>query len=73
MNVKNGKRIIKMKKPVYLFISLLEGLLSGGYFYLAKRDREPLALLTGCIWLACSVVHGLLGVGEADDEDGEWF
>ena len=31
---------MKKRNPVYLFISLLEGLLSGGYFYLAKRDRR---------------------------------
>ena len=44
----------------------MEGVLSGGYFYLAKREREPLHILTGCVWLAVSVFHGLLGVREEE-------
>jgi len=53
-----------MKKPdaVYMFMAILEGMLSGGYFYLAKREREPLNILTGSVWLACSVFHGLLSL-----------
>lgn len=53
---------MKDRNPVYLFLSILEGMLSGGYFYLAKKERDPLHLLTGCVWLAVSVFHGLLGV-----------
>lgn len=60
---------MKKRNPVYLFISLLEGLLSGACFYLAKRDREPLNLAAGCVWLACSVIHGLLGIKEPDAGD----
>ena len=53
---------MKNRNPVYLFISILEGMLSGSCFYLAKKEREPLHLLTGCVWLAISVFHGLLSV-----------
>ena len=52
---------MKNRNPVYLFLSILEGMLSGVYFYLAKKERDPLHLLTGCVWLAVSVFHGLLG------------
>lgn len=55
---------MKNRNPVYLFISILEGMLSGGYFYLAKKERDPLHLLTGCVWLAVSVFHGMLSVRE---------
>lgn len=55
---------MKNRNPVYLFISILEGMLSGGYFYLAKKERDPLHLMTGCVWLAVSVFHGLLSVRE---------
>lgn len=57
---------MRKKNCVYLLLSVLEGLLSGGYFYLAKRDREPLDLMTGCLWLAVSVFHGILGVREEE-------
>lgn len=53
---------MKNRNPVYLFISILEGMLSGGCFYLAKKERDPLHLLTGCVWLAASVFHGILGI-----------
>lgn len=52
---------MKIQNPVYLFLSILEGMLSGGYFYLAEKERDPLHLLTGCVWLAVSVFHGILG------------
>ena len=52
---------MKIRNPVYLFLSILEGMLSGGYFYLAKKERDPLHLATGCVWLAVSVFHGILG------------
>ena len=35
---------MKNRNPVYLFLSILEGMLSGGYFYLAKRSGTP------CTW-----------------------
>ncbi len=57
---------MKNRNPVYLFISILEGMLSGGYFYLARKEREPLHLLTGCVWLAVSVFHGILGTREEE-------
>jgi len=59
-----------MKKfdAVYMFISVLEGLLSGGYFFLAKKEEEPLNILTGCVWLACSVFHGLLSLWGTEKE-----
>ena len=57
---------MKKRNVVYLLLSILEGVLSGGYFYLAKREREPLHILTGCVWLAVSVFHGLLGVREEE-------
>ena len=57
---------MRKKNCVYLLLSVLEGLLSGGYFYLAKRDREPLDLMTGCLWLAVSVFHGVLGIREEE-------
>ena len=55
---------MKNRNPVYLFISILEGMLSGSCFYLAKKEREPLHLVTGCVWLAVSVLHGILGIRE---------
>jgi len=60
-----------MKKcdAVYMLISILEGLLSGGYFYLAKKEKEPLNILTGCVWLACSVFHGMISLRAAEDDD----
>ena len=58
---------MKKRSGVYLFLSILEGMLSGGYFYLARREREPLNLLTGAVWLACSVFHGLLSLQEPED------
>ncbi len=60
---------MKKRDAVYMLISILEGLLSGGYFYLAKREREPLNILTGCVWLACSVFHGLLALREPEEDD----
>ena len=57
---------MKKHNAVYLFLSVLEGMLSGGYFYLAKREREPLHLLTGCMWLGISVFHGILGIREEE-------
>ena len=57
---------MKNRNPVYLFISILEGMLSGGYFYLAKKERDPLHVVTGCVWLAVSVLHGILGIREED-------
>ena len=57
---------MKNRNPVYLFLSILEGMLSGGYFYLARKEREPLHLLTGCVWLAVSVFHGILGIREEE-------
>ncbi|WP_325201043.1 hypothetical protein [Oscillibacter sp.] len=57
---------MKNRNPVYLFISILEGMLSGGYFYLAKKERDPLHLVTGCVWLAVSILHGLTGVREEE-------
>ena len=57
---------MKKRNAVYLFIAVLEGLLSGGYVCLAKRDREPLHLLTGCMWLVLSAFHGLLGLREEE-------
>ena len=57
---------MKNRNPVYLFISILEGMLSGGYFYLAKKERDPLHLCSVCVWLAVSVFHGLLGVREEE-------
>lgn len=59
---------MKKRGAVYLFLSILEGMLSGGYLYLAKRDKDPLDLLTGCTWLACSVFHGLIGIREDEDD-----
>lgn len=56
--------MMKKHNTVYLILSILEGMLSGGYFYLAKREQDSLHLLTGCVWLACSVFHGLLGIRE---------
>ena len=53
---------MRKKNGVYLLLSVLEAMLSGGYFYLAKRDRQPLDLMTGCLWLVSSVFHGLLGI-----------
>ena len=41
-------------------------LFRSGYFYLAKKERDPLHLVTGCVWLAVSVFHGLLGVREEE-------
>ncbi len=58
---------MKNRNPVYLFISILEGMLSGGYFYLAKKERDPLHLVTGCVWLAVSVLHGILGIREEEE------
>lgn len=60
---------MKKRSKVHLFLSILEGMLSGGYFYLGKRDKEPLSILTGCMWLACSFFHGLLSIQEDDNED----
>lgn len=57
---------MKNRNPVYLFISILEGMLSGGYFYLAKKERDPLHLVTGCVWMAVSVLHGLIAVREEE-------
>ena len=57
---------MKNRYPFYLFISILECMLSGGYFYLAKKERDPLHLVTGCVWLAVSVLHGILGIREED-------
>ena len=31
---------------------------------MAKKERAPLHLVTGCVWLAVSVLHGLIGVRE---------
>ncbi|MEY8387725.1 hypothetical protein AALC17_10580 [Oscillospiraceae bacterium 38-13] len=53
---------MKNRNPVYLFLSILEGMLSGGYFFLAKKERAPLHLMTGCVWLAVSIFHGLMGL-----------
>lgn len=60
---------MKKRDAVYMLISILEGLLSGGYFYLARREKEPLNILTGCVWLACSVFHGLLAIREPEDDN----
>ena len=57
---------MKKRNVVNGFLALLEGLLSGGCFYLAKRDREPLNLAAGCIWLTLSVFHGLMSFWEED-------
>ena len=57
---------MKNRNPVYLFISILEGMRSGSCFYLAKKEREPLHLVTGCVWLAVSVLHGILGIREKE-------
>lgn len=57
---------MKKRDPVYLLLSILEGMLSGGYFYLAQREKQPLHLLNACVWLALSVFHGILGVQEED-------
>ena len=57
---------MKNRNPVYLFISILEGMLSGGYFYLAKKERDPLHLVTGCVWMAVSVLHGLMSTREEE-------
>ena len=53
---------MKNRNPVYLFLSILEGMLSGGYFCLAKKERDPLHLVTGCVWMAVSVLHGIIGI-----------
>lgn len=53
---------MKNRNPVYLFLSILEGMLSGGYFYLAKKERDPLHLVIGCVWMAVSVLHGIIGI-----------
>ena len=53
---------MKNRNPVYLFLSILEGMLSGGYFYLTKKERDPLHLVTGCVWMAVSVLHGMIGI-----------
>ena len=58
---------MKNRNPVYLFISILEGMLSGSCFYLAKKEREPLHLVTGCVWLAVSVLYGILGIREEEE------
>ncbi len=60
---------MKKRDAVYMLISILEGLLSGGYFYLAKKEEEPLNILTGCVWLACSVFHGLISLREPEEDD----
>ena len=57
---------MKKRNAVYLFISILEGMLSGGYFYLAKKEKDPLNLVTGCGGMAVSIFHGILGVQEED-------
>lgn len=57
---------MKKRNGVYLLLSVLEGMLSGGYFYLARKEKEPLHLLTGCVWLAVSIFHGLLGIREEE-------
>ena len=57
---------MKKRNAVYLFISILEGMLSGGYFYLAKKEKDPLNLVTGCVWMAVSIFHGIFGVQEED-------
>ena len=57
---------MKKRNAVYLFISILEGMLSGGYFYLAKKEKDPLNLVTGCVWMAVSIFHEILGVQEED-------
>lgn len=59
---------MKKRGAVYLFLSILEGMLSGGYFYLAKKEKDPLNLLTASVWLACSVFHGLIGIREDEDD-----
>ena len=41
-------------------------MLSGGYFYLAKKERDPLHVVTGCVWMAVSVLHGLMSTREED-------
>ena len=63
---------MKKRNGCYLFISVLEGMLSGGYFYLAKREKEPLNLMTGCLWLACSVLHGMMGIQEPEEDVILW-
>ena len=55
---------MKKHDPVYLFLSILEGMLSGGFFYLAKREKQPLHLLNACIWMALSVFYGIMGTQE---------
>jgi len=60
---------MKKRDAVYMFISILEGLLSGGYFYLAKKEKEPLNILTGCVWMVCSIFHGMMSIWEPEDGD----
>ena len=57
---------MKNRNLGYLFISILEGMVSGGYFYLAKKEKDPLHLVTGCVWMAVSVLHGLISVREEE-------
>ena len=66
---------MKKHDRVYLFLSILEGMLSGGYLYLARRDRRPANLFIGIVWMICSVGHGLLGTGNMEVEflDSEDF
>jgi len=60
---------MKKRDPVYLFISILEGLLSGGYFYLAEKEKEPMNILAGCMWLICSIFHGMMSLRAAEDDN----
>ncbi len=60
---------MKKRDAVYMLISILEGFLSGGYFYLAKREKEPMNLLAGCMWLTCSVFHGMMSLRKPEEDD----
>ena len=65
---------MKKRNAVYLFLSILEGMLSGGYIYVAKRDKDTLNFLTGCTLMLLSVFHGLMGIsGDEDEDDYIWL
>ena len=58
---------MKRKNVLLLVLSVLEGMLSGVYFYLGQRDENPLDIFTGSLWLAMSFFHGLMSAEREDD------
>ena len=64
---------MKKHNAVYLFLSILEGMLSGGYIYLAKREKDHLNLLTGLTLMVLSIFHGMMSIPDDDDEDDDFI